>query len=170
MSSPLFRFLRVTGLGALAAFIYGLLRSARREPTPPTSGAASWEPLVDEDPLPTRSGPVTFTDTGSATAATGERSDTDETVAETDEAPPEPEVVAPQGFAATGATTETTSETGWVEPDAQGGCPDSHPIKGNAQSQIFHVPGGMSYERTKAERCYCDEASAEADGFRKAKR
>jgi hypothetical protein len=28
----------------------------------------------------------------------------------------------------------------------------------------------MSYERTNAERCYCDEAAAEADGYRKAKR
>ena len=60
--------------------------------------------------------------------------------------------------------------SGWVEPDAEGGCPASHPIKGNDQSKIFHVPGGMSYERTKAERCYCDEATAEADGYRKAKR
>ena len=56
------------------------------------------------------------------------------------------------------------------EPDEDGNGPDTHPIKGNDQSKIFHVPGGMSYERTKAERCYCDEASAEADGYRKAKR
>ena len=61
MSSPFLRFLRVTGLGAVAAFIYGLIRSARRQPTPPASGEASWEPLSDEDPIPTRSGPVTFT-------------------------------------------------------------------------------------------------------------
>ena len=69
------------------------------------------------------------------------------------------------------ADADTSVEhPGWVEPDADGGCPGSHPVKGNTQSKIFHVPGGMSYERTNAERCYCDEAAAEADGYRKAKR
>ena len=57
----------------------------------------------------------------------------------------------------------------WVEA-TDGACPDSHPIKGNADSMIFHVPGGMSYERTKAERCYCTAEDAEADNFRQAKR
>ncbi len=57
----------------------------------------------------------------------------------------------------------------WVAP-VDGACPASHPIKGNADSGIFHVPGGLSYERTTPERCYATEADAEADGFRRAKR
>lgn len=57
----------------------------------------------------------------------------------------------------------------WVAP-VDGTCPASHPIKGNAQSGIFHVPGGLSYDRTVPERCYATEADAEADGFRRAKR
>ena len=57
----------------------------------------------------------------------------------------------------------------WVEP-VDGACPATHPIKGNADSGIFHVPGGMSYERTIPERCYATAADAEADGFRQAKR
>ncbi len=57
----------------------------------------------------------------------------------------------------------------WVEPD-KGECPASHPIKGNADSGIFHVPGGQSYERTVPERCYATAEDAEADGFRQAKR
>jgi hypothetical protein len=57
----------------------------------------------------------------------------------------------------------------WVEP-VEGECPLSHPIKGNADSGIFHVPGGLSYDRTVPERCYASEADAEADGFRRAKR
>lgn len=61
------------------------------------------------------------------------------------------------------------SDTGWVEP-VDGACPASHPIKANAQSKIFHVPGGASYERTVAERCYLSAKGAEADGFRAAKR
>jgi hypothetical protein len=62
-----------------------------------------------------------------------------------------------------------TSEAPWVEP-VDGQCPASHPIKGNAQSKIFHVPGGASYDRTVAERCYASADAAEADGFRAAKR
>ena len=61
------------------------------------------------------------------------------------------------------------SDARWVDP-IDGECPASYPVKGNAGSMIFHVPGGMSYERTVPERCYATEADAEADGFRKAKR
>ena len=56
----------------------------------------------------------------------------------------------------------------WVLP-VDGGCPDGFPIKANAQSGIFHVPGGRSYARTKPERCYATPDDAEADGFRRAK-
>jgi hypothetical protein len=65
--------------------------------------------------------------------------------------------------------TPVATEASWVEP-TDGECPVSHPIKGNAQSKIFHVPEGMSYGRTTAERCYATAEAAEADGFRQAKR
>jgi hypothetical protein len=58
----------------------------------------------------------------------------------------------------------------WIVADGEGGCPDSHPIKATNASRIFHVPGGHFYARTKAARCYCDAAAAEADGYRAAKR
>ena len=51
----------------------------------------------------------------------------------------------------------------------RGACPLTHPVKANANSGIYHVPGGQFYERTKAERCYVDAAAAEADGYRAAK-
>ncbi|MCH7790250.1 MAG: hypothetical protein IH940_12555 [Acidobacteria bacterium] len=61
-----------------------------------------------------------------------------------------------------------------VEPDfvesSDGSCPSSHPVKGNTDSGIFHVPGGLSYKRTNAERCYIDADAALADGLRQAKR
>lgn len=57
----------------------------------------------------------------------------------------------------------------WVEP-TDGECPDSHPIKANAASGIYHLPTGRFYARTSAERCYCEATDAEADGFRAAKR
>jgi hypothetical protein len=76
----------------------------------------------------------------------------------------------PVQFVATATTTAATPDSAaWVEP-VDGTCPATHPIKGNADSGIFHVPGGMSYERTVPERCYASEADAEADGFRRAKR
>jgi len=57
----------------------------------------------------------------------------------------------------------------WVEATG-GACPTSHPVKAKAGSEIFHLPGGASYDRTKADRCYLDAAAAQADGLRAAKR
>ena len=70
------------------------------------------------------------------------------------------------------ATADTTSEatTAWVEPEAGGACPATHPVKVKLASGIFHVPGGLAYERTAPDRCYRDAAAAEADGFRPSKR
>jgi hypothetical protein len=73
-------------------------------------------------------------------------------------------VVAPPAPPAPRAT-----ESPWVEP-VGAACPASHPIKANLRSRIFHVPGGQSYDRTAADRCYVDRGAAEADGFRAAKR
>jgi hypothetical protein len=63
-----------------------------------------------------------------------------------------------------GATAATT----WVAPE-NGACPDGYLIKANANSGIFHVPGGRFYDRTVPERCYADAADAAADGYRAAK-
>jgi hypothetical protein len=51
-----------------------------------------------------------------------------------------------------------------------GVCPQSHPIKAKLSSKIFHTPASRNYGRTKADRCYPDEASAQADGLRPAQR
>jgi hypothetical protein len=58
----------------------------------------------------------------------------------------------------------------WLDPLADGTCPETHPVKAKLSSKIFHVPGGLAYERTTPDRCYRDAATAEADGFRAAKR
>jgi hypothetical protein len=71
--------------------------------------------------------------------------------------------------AAGSATRATVSEVRWVEPDAEGECPATHPIKAKLGSGIYHVPGGVNYARTKADRCYADAAAAEADGLRPSK-
>ena len=57
-----------------------------------------------------------------------------------------------------------------VAPDADGNCPVGYPIKGKLSTGIYHPPGAFAYERTRPDRCYRDEASAEADGLRAAKR
>jgi len=57
----------------------------------------------------------------------------------------------------------------WVDP-VEDVCPTSHPVKGKRKSGLFHLPGMLAYARTKPDRCYLDEAAAEADGLTKAKR
>jgi hypothetical protein len=64
------------------------------------------------------------------------------------------------------AVSDTVS---WVEANADGTCPETHPVKAKLASGIFHVPGGANYARTKADRCYVDEAAAVADGLRPSK-
>jgi hypothetical protein len=56
----------------------------------------------------------------------------------------------------------------WLEP-IDGGCPASHPVKAKLTSGIYHLPGGLNYERTSPDRCYHDAGAAEADGLRGAK-
>lgn len=64
---------------------------------------------------------------------------------------------------------KAAAKRAWVEPDGDV-CPTSHPVKAKLGSKIFHVPGGLSYDRTRPDRCYRDAAAAEADGLRPAKR
>jgi hypothetical protein len=80
-------------------------------------------------------------------------------------APHVPSQVAPPG----GPETEGVTGAEWVEPNGHS-CPASHPVKAKMSSKIFHVPGGANYDRTNPDRCYRDEAAAEADGLRKAAR
>lgn len=58
----------------------------------------------------------------------------------------------------------------WVAPEEGGACPVTHPVKAKVSSRLFHLPGMFAYNRTAADRCYVDEATAVADGFTKAKR
>jgi endonuclease YncB( thermonuclease family) len=49
-----------------------------------------------------------------------------------------------------------------------GECPSSAPIKGNANSMIYHRPGQEYYDITVAEECFATAAQAEAAGYRAA--
>ena len=56
---------------------------------------------------------------------------------------------------------------GSVLPDDDGNGPDTHPIKGNADSMLYHTPDSRYYKITKAEVWFDSEESAEAAGFSK---
>lgn len=49
-------------------------------------------------------------------------------------------------------------------------CPSWAPIKGNASSKIYHMPGGAYYDKTNPEVCFATESAAQAAGYRKSKR
>jgi large subunit ribosomal protein L22 len=56
---------------------------------------------------------------------------------------------------------------GSMLPDAEGNGPDTHPIKGNADSMLYHAPDSRYYAVTKAEVWFDTEENAEAAGFSK---
>ena len=84
--------------------------------------------------------------------------------APTTSATPKPATPAPTTSATPKPSTPTqASPNGWD-------CPAWAPIKGNASSMIYHVPGGASYAKTNPEICFTTTAAAEAAGYRAAKR
>ena len=46
-----------------------------------------------------------------------------------------------------------------------GECPEAFPIKGNANSYRYHLPGSAYYHRTKAELCFATEEAAIKQGY-----
>lgn len=48
-------------------------------------------------------------------------------------------------------------------------CPPDFPVKGNAQSMIYHEPGQSSYSQTIAEFCFASAEAAEAAGYRQSR-
>ena len=56
---------------------------------------------------------------------------------------------------------------GSVTPDADGNGPDSHPIKGNVESMLYHTADSRYYKVTKAEVWFDTAENAEAAGFAK---
>lgn len=64
------------------------------------------------------------------------------------------------------ADAREDSPRGSVRGDGTATCPTGYPIKGNASSKIYHVPGVASYNATKAEVCFATEDDAVAAGYR----
>jgi len=51
-----------------------------------------------------------------------------------------------------------------------GRCPSEMPIKGNADSRYYHLPGDEYYQATRAEFCFGSEAVARRNGYSRAPR
>lgn len=56
-----------------------------------------------------------------------------------------------------------------ARPASTWNCPAWAPIKGNAPSGIYHLPGQRYYTRTTPEVCFATERAAQQAGYRKAK-
>ena len=56
--------------------------------------------------------------------------------------------------------------SGWVKGTGVYTTPSGYPIKGNASSRIFHVPGGQNYQATIPEVCFETLEAAKRGGFR----
>jgi hypothetical protein len=136
---------------------------AHAEQPPPAVGAA---PVVDARPpaAPVRKAPLKAADPPAKKAPKAAKPPTDApapvtkaTAKKTSKKPTK------------SAKKVTAPPVAWVEPMGAV-CPTTHPVKGKLGSLIFHLPGGLNYERTRPDRCYLDAAAAEADGLRPAKR
>lgn len=68
--------------------------------------------------------------------------------------------------AATAPVDDPTLPANAVRGDGSNACPEAYPIKGNASSMIYHVPGRSNYDRTVPEFCFATIEAAEAAGFR----
>ncbi len=77
------------------------------------------------------------------------------------------------GYPTVARTSAATGLIGYpnrTQPSSEWNCPSWAPIKGNADSMIYHVPSGAFYDRTKPEECFRTESAAVKAGYRKSKR
>jgi hypothetical protein len=180
-----FRFGVLVGLliGAAAALSKLLGSRPAAAPLPASVGPTAPWPRLEEDPTlaaTPRTSLVLDPDAPHASRAAAPTADTAAPVAPTAaKRPPRTAPIVASEAPADEPTTDPVAKKGpakrkapvraWVEPEGDV-CPTSHPIKAKLASKIFHQPGMLNYGRTRPDRCYLNEASAEADGLRPAKR
>lgn len=147
--------LTVLGLGLVLVLLTRVLRSKRPAP-------AIGEPLRVVRPEPVAAETKLAAEpVVEAAPAPAER--------EPEPAPVKKAVAKKKAAAKRAASAPARAAAAWVDPDGNV-CPTSHPIKAKLSSKLFHLPGMFAYDRTNPDRCYRDEAAAEADGLRRAKR
>jgi hypothetical protein len=147
------RIKRLAILGGIIGVVLALRRAkAARDARQVLGPPATWPPLEVGEPPVAAVGDLLAEPNGDRHASP----------------PADAPVVADVPVAAVGLLDADEPAPSWVAPQG-GSCPLSHPVKANASSGIYHLPGGQFYDRTKAERCYVDAAAAEADGYRAAR-
>lgn len=124
-------------------------------PTPPSAPIAA--PQRPSAPLPAAPTPP-----GEMAASTAEAADTTDTA----EAAASDAVAAAPAAADIVALDEGADS---VPGDGSTTCPDDFPIKGNATSKIYHLPGTSYYAVTRATICFRSPEAAERAGFRASK-
>ena len=70
-----------------------------------------------------------------------------------------------KGDEAVVAALDATDDAGSAAPLADGGAPEGHDIKGNADSMLYHLPGSRYYKATKAEVYFATVEDAERAGY-----
>lgn len=160
---------RVFRLGLLAGIGVGVLKvvKGRRAPDP---WADSW--VSTGAPAAVRPSATPAAPKPAAPAATAESTEggaEEPAPKATASRPSKSTRKGPARKSPTGKAEEPPGERLWVAAN-DGVCPQSHPIKAKLSSKIFHNPSSRNYSRTKADRCYPDEASAQGDGLRPAQR
>ena len=158
---------RVLRLGLLAGVGVGVLKAVRGRKGP-DPWADSW--VSTGPPGGTRPSPAPVAATPKPAQAE-ERDAGKSPAAKPESGKPAPSRAAkptrtgPARKSPTGKAEDPPGERLWV-PANDGVCPQSHPVKAKLASKIFHTPSSRNYGRTKADRCYPDETSAQADGLR----
>ena len=135
-------------------------------------GPASKEEVRKADPaLLTPFRPLTGHGLGIGRSAPAIAPDTYEAIGEVVEVTSTPEAIPAEAEpvvqpALQATPSESTLPGGAIRGDGTVSCPPQFPVKGNAQSKIYHTPASRVYGQTIAELCFATPEAAEAAGFR----
>ena len=150
--------------------------TADRAPARQAAAGTPPQPMAPPSPSEPDAQTTTQTESSAETAAAADqpaaRTTTTDDATTVDSAtptaaPPDVLAVAAGDLAAGGAERRHGRS---VPGDGSKECPPEYPIKGNADSRIYHRPGDSSYAATIAELCFASAEDAEAEGFRPRKR
>jgi hypothetical protein len=104
------------------------------------------------------------------TAATSSETSEAEDDGSVDESPVAEQSGVSAAGVAGGSNSRGSDMPGAIRGDGANTCPVDFPIKGNANSKIYHTPGRASYENTVPEWCFATEEDAVNAGYRAPKR
>ena len=157
---------RLFWLAVLGGVGYAVYTAWQRRNEPVPNGPAEWPPLDDASAAPVATASAAPADDVAAPPANSTGAPLPDLGAGTRATAPLPDLGDRARLPAEGPGDSV--DAAWVDP-TDGVCPVDFPIKGNANSGIYHVPGGRFYDRTVPQRCYATEDAAVADGYRRAK-